>query len=185
MHLRGPAALAGVVLSLGACSAAPPASTSAPPAPAPQVSTLAAPADVAPGRPADLGWTATTVTGQPFDATSLKGRPVVLWFWADWCPICSSQISTVKKLVATYGKRVSVVGVGGLDSSERTRSGEEVLDGVTSLDDSRFGDVWRRFGVQEQAVFIVVDADGTITYNSTSDPERWTKVTSKVAAVAG
>ncbi len=133
---------------------------------------------------ADLHWTGTTVTGSTFEGTSLNGKPALLWFWAPWCPICSSQIGTVKKLLGTYGKRVNVVGVGGLAASGWTKTGDEVLSGMTTIDDSQFGDVWQRFGVEQQATFIVVDSSGKITYNSTSDPESWTKVTSKVAAVA-
>jgi thiol-disulfide isomerase/thioredoxin len=185
MRTRGLAGAAAMIVALGACSGAPPATAPAPPAPAqaPHVYRSAAAADVAPGHVADLTWTATTISGQPFDAASLKGRPAVLWFWAPWCPICSSQIGTVKKLVGTYGKRVTVVGVGGLSTSGSARDGEEVLPGVTTLDDTLYGDVWQRFAVEEQATFIVIDSTGKITYNSTSDPENWTKVTSKVAAV--
>jgi thiol-disulfide isomerase/thioredoxin len=36
--------------------------------------------------PQTLAFTAHTVGGKRFDAASLAGKPVVLWFWAAWCP---------------------------------------------------------------------------------------------------
>jgi len=40
---------------------------------------LAAPSAVAEDR---LNFTGTTLSGAPFDGSSLQGKPAVLWFWA-------------------------------------------------------------------------------------------------------
>ena len=33
-----------------------------------------------------LQFTGTTVSGAPFTAAGLQGKPAVLWFWTPWCP---------------------------------------------------------------------------------------------------
>ena len=71
--------------------------------------------------PATLQFRAETVDGRPFSGASLAGKPVVLWFWAPWCPTCRSQIPQVQDLAARYGDRVGVVGVGSLDDRSRDR----------------------------------------------------------------
>ena len=42
---------------------------------------------------------------------SLKGRPVVLFFWAHWCPDCKGMVPILANLMKTYGpKGLALVG---------------------------------------------------------------------------
>ena len=34
---------------------------------------------------ADLNFSGTTLSGAPFNGSSLEGKPAVLWFWTPWC----------------------------------------------------------------------------------------------------
>ena len=38
-----------------------------------------------------LQFTATTLSGAPFNGASLQGKPAVLWFWAPRCPFCNAE----------------------------------------------------------------------------------------------
>ena len=38
-----------------------------------------------------LDFTATTLSGAPFNGASLQGKPAVLWFWTPWCPFCNAE----------------------------------------------------------------------------------------------
>lgn len=110
--------------------------------------------------PDALRFTADTLDGKAFEGADLAGRPVVLWFWAPWCPTCRVQAPGVSALAEEYGDRVGVVGVGGLDDADAMdHFAARVGDGVTLLEDEE-GTVWRRFGVTEQSTYVVLDARG-------------------------
>lgn len=112
-----------------------------------------------------LDFTSATVAGDTFEGASLAGRPVVLWFWAPWCPTCRGQIPQVEELARTYGEDVSVVGVGSLDSAEAIADFADDVEGFTHLEDSD-GVLWQRFGVTEQSSFVVLDAGGAVAFEA-------------------
>jgi thiol-disulfide isomerase/thioredoxin len=153
------------------------AGCSQPAGPARSATPTAATSSVSPS-----SWTATTLAGKRFDAKSLMGKPALLWFWAPWCPICESQIADVSSVVKKYGRRVSIIGVGGLDQAAAIRHGKEVIPGVTTLVDDR-QTVWTTFGIYGQANYVVLNADGNVVYNSAN--ERWRPMVDEVATVAG
>jgi thiol-disulfide isomerase/thioredoxin len=117
-----------------------------------------------------LAFTATTLDGASFDGMTLVGRPVALWFWAPWCPICLQQAPGVRDAVAEYGDKVAIVGVAGLDKTaampEFVRLAK--VQAMTHLADEA-GVIWKRFGVTSQSIFVLLDADGQITFKGRLD----------------
>jgi thiol-disulfide isomerase/thioredoxin len=109
--------------------------------------------------PEVLDFEATTVDGDAFEGASAAGKPVVLWFWAPWCPVCRSQVPMVTGLSDEYGEELVVLGVGSLDSEEAIAEFAGDAVGVTHLSDPD-GALWKRFGIVEQSSFVVLDADG-------------------------
>lgn len=64
------------------------------------------------------------VGGVPFRLSTLKGRPVVLKFWATWCSDCMREMPRSAELVAEYAPRgVEFLGV----STDTKKTPEEVL----------------------------------------------------------
>jgi thiol-disulfide isomerase/thioredoxin len=156
-----------------------PATTAAPLTPSASGSASAKPA--VPGR---LAFTAKTLDGAAFDATILAGKPVVLWFWAPWCPKCRAAGPEVAKTAEKHQGKVAVVGVAGLSDDTdsmrgfvaATKTGE-----MTHLADGT-GAVWKRFGVTAQHTYVLIGADGGVIHKgalSNNELER------RVAALAG
>lgn len=53
-----------------------------------------------------------TLDGKPADLSAWVGKqPVVMEFWATWCPNCAQLEPTLKTMYAKYGDKVAFVGV--------------------------------------------------------------------------
>jgi len=113
------------------------------------------------GKTADYDFTGTTLDGQPFEGTSLRGKPAVVWFWAPWCPTCRAQSVNLSDLAERYDGEVAVVGVGGLDSEDAIREMAKDFPHMTHLVDDE-GQVWQHFRVTAQSTYTVIGADGEI-----------------------
>jgi thiol-disulfide isomerase/thioredoxin len=114
--------------------------------------------------PDTLKFSGTTLDGSAFSASSLAGRPVVLWFWAPWCATCFGQAASVSQLAKTSSGRVNWLGVAGLDKSVKAMD-KFVSDGevgnITHLNDQA-GTVWKKFGIKEQSTFVMINRTGKV-----------------------
>lgn len=115
--------------------------------------------------PEALTFTANTVDGKPFDAKTLAGKPVVLWFWAPWCHVCQAQGAETAKVAAEFQDRAHVIGVAGLDKPEAMQDfvADTEVGAFPHLSDEA-GDVWKKFGITEQSVYVILDEDGKTVY---------------------
>jgi DsbE subfamily thiol:disulfide oxidoreductase len=74
-------------------------------------SAFAAPAPIAPGMPAPA-FELPTLDGKSLGTAALRGRIVLLNFWASWCGPCRTEMPVLNQLAKQYGPRgVTVVGV--------------------------------------------------------------------------
>ncbi len=97
--------LAGCARKTVARSAAPP-----PAATAPSAAPVAANAEVGKAAP---DFTLKTADGKSITVSGLKGKPVVVNFWASWCHFCAQEAPDLNALYQQYqSKGLQVLGVG-------------------------------------------------------------------------
>ena len=51
------------------------------------------------------------IDGKPLSSADLRGKVVLVNFWATWCPPCRAEIPDLVALQAKYGDRLQVIGV--------------------------------------------------------------------------
>lgn len=117
----------------------------------------------APNLPEQLRFTAKTLDGKDFSGQSLAGKPVVVWFWAPWCPRCQGEAEDIAAAAKETAGSVSFLGVAALDEVPAMRQFVEryQLGSFPHLAD-KDAEVWHRFGVVEQPAHAFIKADGTV-----------------------
>lgn len=162
-RLRVATGSAVLVMLLAACGAGEPGPVSQPP---PATSSTAAsptgsssPANV----PEQLRFTAKTVDGAEISGADLAGKPVVLWFWAPWCPKCQREAPGMAAAAKEHGGKVTFLGVAALDEVPAMQQFVQRYDlksfqHVADVDSA----VWKRFGVTAQPAYAFVDTSGKV-----------------------
>lgn len=104
-------------------------------------------------------------TGQTVSLADLKGKPVLLNFWATWCPPCREEMPALDKLSRDYKDKVFVIALGA-DPGESAEllsdyAKRNNLASLTILRDSA-GSAARRYGIRAIPTSFFIDAQGTI-----------------------
>lgn len=56
-------------------------------------------------------FTRQTVTGQTFESSVRSDRPLLIVFWAVWCPACIEEAPALRRLKTQYGERLRMAGI--------------------------------------------------------------------------
>lgn len=103
------------------------------------------------------------LAGRRLDLRSLRGRVVLVAFWASWCEPCADELPALAKLRARLGSRpFEVVTVNFGEGADRARQflREHGVDLPVLLDKDRgAGEAW---GVGGLPMTFLVDAGGTV-----------------------
>jgi cytochrome c biogenesis protein CcmG, thiol:disulfide interchange protein DsbE len=111
-------------------------------------------------------FTLQTLNGQPIRLSSLRGKWVLLNFWATWCGPCRREMPTFQKLLnggfGNYQDKITVLAVNRVETPEKIKSflNELGLNVPVALDTDAA--VNNLYGVLNLPVTMVVDPQGVI-----------------------
>jgi len=100
--------------------------------------------------------------GGGFTLESYEGRPMVVNFWASWCPSCAAEMPAFEQVHQRLQGTVNFLGV---NHSDRRSSAEELArsTGVTyRLAEDPDGQLFSAFGGTGMPTTAFIDADGGV-----------------------
>lgn len=104
-----------------------------------------------------------TLNGATLDLASYRGAPVLVHFWASWCPVCKAMDGTIDSIAADHP--VVTVAMQSGDLTEIRRFMAEANLGFTVIPDP-YGQIASLWGVQGVPASFVLDPTGRIAYST-------------------
>ena len=117
------------------------------------------------------------LAGNLHTLSDYRGRPLILYFWASWCPACMRDLEEIKKVYPDIKEQ----GVGFLSVSlDSNRKRLETFVGKRNipypvLQDGKKWDneMVQLYKVRGTPTFIVIDRKGNITHHGSWAAEIW------------
>ena len=110
-------------------------------------------------------FTLTDINGKNITLSALRGKVVLVEFWATWCPPCKDAVPEMNKVYDTYkDKNVQVLAISldqGGDVASKVRSfvREHRIHYPVLIDDKK---VYVTYGVGNVPVIFIIDKDGKV-----------------------
>ena len=123
----------------------------------------------------------TTIKGKPFRLSSLRGKPVVVHYWATWCEPCKQDMKQLRRLLANNQRTgLQVVGIN-VDRSkadaqrylQQTQVPWLQLHEDGGLEGSRLA---KEFGVQTLPTMMLIDPSGKVIRHNIRAAELQTEL---------
>ncbi len=90
------------------------------------------------------------------------GKPLVINFWASWCPACVAELPEVQAANGKYGDRVTVLGLANTDNRDAALDLAADVGLTYTLGDDPKGDLFRSLDLIAMPSTIFITADGEI-----------------------
>ena len=115
------------------------------------------------------------MNGNTIDMESIIGKkPVMLIFWASWCPTCKTESPEINKLVEKFtpkGMEFIGVNVGFNDSVKRAEAFiEKYKLNYPNIFDTK-GEISAKYMIQGVPTIVVADKKGTILFRNFGTPD--------------
>lgn len=122
-------------------------------------------------------WSLKTQSGENISLSQYKGQPVILHFWATWCPYCKKIQPTLERLPSLYSekhpeKKVVLIGIS-FNEDEGTQPQDTLTSRghkfITAVEGEKIASL---YGVRGTPTTFFINAEGYVVYaTSTSNPE--------------
>lgn len=119
-------------------------------------------------------FTATLASGETITLAQWRaahpGQAVALHFWADWCPFCRAEESSVTRLAQDWP--VLTIAMRSGDAARvRTVLAQRQLPWTTAVDPR--GEIAQRYGFKAVPAFVVLDANGHVRGAASGYTTEW------------
>jgi peroxiredoxin len=170
MIMRRMLTLGLLALALSACaSAAPPSGSAVPHTIAPESKLVdnTAPVDIPQVGQIAPDFQYTMPDGSTHTLSQLRGKKVLINFWATWCGPCRSEMPDLQKALGEAGDSVVVLGVNKAQELKELAPFADELRISFPLIANPAGDIAGRYGAQNLPTSYFINSDGTIGLKKT------------------
>jgi cytochrome c biogenesis protein CcmG, thiol:disulfide interchange protein DsbE len=98
--------------------------------------------------------------------SQLRGKPVIINFWATWCPPCTNELPYFARLEQRYGDRVRVVTIDWNEPSGVASAYLRTHGFNLPLVEDRESKIYDAYSLAEVPDTVVLDGQGAVTYVS-------------------
>jgi len=117
------------------------------------------------GRP--LALVAKTIDNRDFDLAKLRGKPVIIQYWATWCEPCKQDMKLLRQLQARYqraGLQIVAINVDGTRDDAVRFINEAKLPWVTLFEEGGLesSPLANLLGVQTLPTMLLIDKEGKV-----------------------
>lgn len=129
--------------------------------------TLAPDSEIAVSGPAGVGEAAPDVAMTDFDGTRFeladyRGTPLVVNFWASWCPSCTAEMPDFEKVHRAVADDVAFLGINTTDGVEAAQQLAKDTGVTYRLARDQQGEIFQAFGALGMPTTVFIDADGKV-----------------------
>jgi thiol-disulfide isomerase/thioredoxin len=103
-----------------------------------------------------------TLAGQPYTLPVHPDRPVLVHFWASWCPICRTEQSSIADIAKEYPNAITVAMQSGKSDAVTSHMHEQGITFPVVNDPD--GSIARAWGVHAVPVSFIIAPDGKIHF---------------------
>jgi peroxiredoxin len=106
-----------------------------------------------------------TISGAEVSLSDYTGRPIIIFFWATWCPYCNDEISTLQEIYEAYDEQGLMVLAVESGASYAEVAAYESKQGITFplLTDEDY-EISTRYEVGPIPHHVFINLSGKITY---------------------
>jgi cytochrome c-type biogenesis protein len=107
-------------------------------------------------------FTATTLDGEKFTNDSVKGKVVLLQFWATWCRYCRSDQPAVDAIVHDFPDKLVVLAIDVGESKKKVKQYLEDTPRACKIVLTENTNLAAMFAAKAFPLYVVIDKDGNI-----------------------
>ncbi|MBF8258993.1 MAG: redoxin [Actinobacteria bacterium] len=119
----------------------------------------------------DLDFTLQSAAGGSLSLGRFRGEtPVLLAFWATWCPQCNAEVPAIKDVQSRMSGRLQILAIDFMENREKVQAFIKARNITYPVLLDINGKVARKFRVVGIPTYVLIDKGGEIVYSGNALP---------------
>jgi peroxiredoxin len=119
----------------------------------------------------EADFTLESPAGKSVSLGEFSGRkPVLLVFWATWCPHCNEAVPEINEIQSRMSDRLQILAIDFMESGEKVKAFMKAKNVSYPVLLDRNGKVARQYRVLGIPTYVVLDKNGQIVYSGNDLP---------------